>query len=80
VPFAKTRSAEVVQLFRRDDGMKRVIFDPNPVEYYGTWALGFFYLDGQKDYVSGFMSKDEAQQWLSSFDCETWLRQRGLSK
>jgi hypothetical protein len=50
--------------------------DPEPLRIDASWGFGFVHSDGAEDHVNGFLSEEEAAQWIHNGGLEAWARNK----
>jgi hypothetical protein len=56
-----------------------VVFDREPLEVDGVWAIVATHPSGQQEHIIGFHSAAEAEDWRTGKGCEVWLKTRGYA-
>ena len=56
-----------------------VVFDREPLEVDGVWAIVATHPSGQQEHIIGFHSAAEAEDWRIGKGCEVWLKTRGYA-
>jgi hypothetical protein len=55
--------------------LRGVIFEPQQID--GEWQLRLHCPKAKIEYVKGFKSKEEAEKWRETQECQNWRARRG---
>jgi hypothetical protein len=57
-----------------------ITFDAKPLKVGSGWYVVVTYPGGMQEYIPGFHSETEAEEWMGGIGCQMWLRARGYAK